>query len=58
MEDVSRMRPSVLRIAGADNGLRIELALGWFAGYDSYELAALTVLSHGPTVGIPPPSRS
>jgi len=52
------MRPSVLRIAGADNGLRIELALGWFAGYDSYELAALTVLSHGPTVGIPPPSRS
>lgn len=27
-----------------------ELGLGWFGGYDSYDLAALTLLSHGPPV--------
>ncbi|KAH8880730.1 hypothetical protein GQ53DRAFT_788505 [Thozetella sp. PMI_491] len=26
----------------------VELALGWFGGYDGYDLAALNLLSHGP----------
>ncbi len=29
---------------------RFELALGWFGNYDSYDLAALSLLSHGPPV--------
>ncbi|KAI1000469.1 hypothetical protein K3495_g7726 [Podosphaera aphanis] len=28
----------------------LELALPWFAGYDGYDLVALTILSHGPTL--------
>jgi hypothetical protein len=31
--------------------IRFELALGWFGKYDGYDLAALTLLSHGPPVG-------
>jgi hypothetical protein len=31
---------------------RIELALGWWGGYDGYDLAALSLLSHGPPVSI------
>ena len=31
---------------------RIELAIGWWGGYDGYDLAALTVLSHGPAVSV------
>lgn len=30
-----------------------ELALGWFANFDSVDLAALNLLSHGPTVSLP-----
>jgi hypothetical protein len=33
-------------------GNRIELAIGWWGGYDGYDLAALTVLSHGPAVSV------
>lgn len=29
-----------------------ELALGWFANFDSIDLASLNVLSHGPTVSL------
>jgi hypothetical protein len=29
---------------------RLELGVGWFGNYDSYDLAALNLLSHGPTV--------
>ena len=29
---------------------RFELGLGWFGDYDGYDIAALTVLSHGPPV--------
>lgn len=29
-----------------------ELALGWFANFDSVDLAALNLLSHGPTVSL------
>lgn len=29
-----------------------ELALGWFANFDSIDLAALNLLSHGPTVSL------
>ncbi len=28
----------------------LELAVGWFGDYDSYDLASLTMLAHGPTV--------
>jgi hypothetical protein len=31
-------------------GYRIELGIGWFGGYDGYDLAALSLLSHGPPV--------
>ncbi|RYP83235.1 hypothetical protein DL769_001431 [Monosporascus sp. CRB-8-3] len=31
----------------------LELALGWFGNYDSYDLAAMNVLSHGPPVSFP-----
>jgi hypothetical protein len=30
-----------------------ELALGWFANFDSVDLAALNLLSHSPTVSLP-----
>lgn len=30
---------------------RFQLGLGWFGDYDSYDLASLSLLSHGPTVG-------
>jgi hypothetical protein len=29
-----------------------ELGLGWWGGYDGYDLAALSLLSHGPPVSI------
>jgi hypothetical protein len=29
---------------------RFELGLGWFGDYDGYDLAALSLLSHGPPV--------
>ena len=29
---------------------RFELALGWYGNYDGYDLASLSLLSHGPTV--------
>lgn len=29
---------------------RFELALGWFGNFDSYDLAALNLLAHGPPV--------
>ena len=29
---------------------RLELGLGWFGDYDGYDLAALSLLSHGPPV--------
>lgn len=32
---------------------RFGLALGWFGNYDGYDLAALALLSHGPTVSAP-----
>lgn len=32
---------------------RAELALGWWGGYDGYDLASLVVLSHGPPVCCP-----
>jgi hypothetical protein len=28
----------------------LELGLGWFGNYDGYDLASLTLLSHGPLV--------
>lgn len=31
---------------------RTELGIGWYCDYDSYDLAALSLLSHGPPVGI------
>lgn len=34
----------------ANEECRFELGLGWFGGYDSYDLAALSLLSHGPPV--------
>lgn len=34
----------------ADCGCRFELALGWYGELDSIDLAALGVLSHGPSV--------
>lgn len=33
-----------------------ELALGWFANFDSVDLAALNFLSHSPTVSVSDPS--
>jgi hypothetical protein len=29
---------------------RFELGLGWFGDYDGYDLAAISLLSHGPPV--------
>lgn len=43
----SRERPSS-RYTNVNNSF--ELALGWFGNYDSYDLAALNLLSHGPPV--------
>lgn len=33
-----------------DAQISFELGLGWFGNYDSYDLAALNLLSHGPPV--------
>jgi hypothetical protein len=33
-----------------DRSKRFELGLGWLGNYDGYDLAALSVLSHGPPV--------
>jgi hypothetical protein len=32
---------------------RFELGLGWYGKYDGYDLAALSLLSHGPPVRNP-----
>jgi hypothetical protein len=32
---------------------RFALALGWFGDYDGYDLAALSLLAHGPAVSLP-----
>ncbi|GJC86466.1 hypothetical protein ColLi_09304 [Colletotrichum liriopes] len=42
-----RRSVSVLTIPVSD---RFELALGWFGNFDSYDLAALNLLAHGPPV--------
>jgi len=34
---------------------RFQLALAWFLGFDGFDVAALSLLSHGPTVSRPPP---
>jgi hypothetical protein len=49
MENVSR--PIRLQEV-AHNVSSFELGLGWFGNYDSYDLAALSLLSHGPPVCI------
>ena len=33
---------------------RFELGLGWFCDYDGYDLASLSLLSHGPPVSFQP----
>ena len=43
-----------LASTGADFGLRFELAVGWFGNYDGYDLASLSLLSHGPPVRTSP----
>jgi hypothetical protein len=48
MADVSRVVQTYLGYL-LING-RFELGLGWFGDYDSYDLAALSLLSHGPPV--------
>lgn len=41
------------REVGIMTALRLaELALGWFANFDSVDLAALNLLSHSPTVSL------
>jgi hypothetical protein len=37
---------------------RFELGLGWYGNYDGYDLAALTLLSHGPPVRHLPSAQS
>lgn len=32
---------------------RFALALGWFGDYDGYDVAALSLLAHGPAVSLP-----
>jgi len=41
---------TVPRYPKVSNRYRIELGIGWFGGYDGYDLAALSLLSHGPPV--------
>ena len=36
----------------ANEECRFELGLGWFGDYDGYDLAALSLLSHGPPVSL------
>ena len=48
MENVSAA-PSISRLR-IKSIFRFELGLGWYGNYDGYDLAALTLLSHGPQV--------
>lgn len=48
MEMVSRS--SLLGDIWLIDAISAELAVGWFGNYDSYDLASLVVLAHGPTV--------
>ncbi len=49
MENVSNYFPK-LEEPWTQRYCRLELGLGWYGNYDGYDLAALTLLSHGPSV--------
>jgi hypothetical protein len=50
MEDVSFVYLDLSNYTWLIPVCRLELALGWFGNYDGYDLAALSLLSHGPPV--------
>ena len=51
VEDVSPLLRYLLGMQMLIERCRFQLGLGWFGDYDSYDLASLSLLSHGPTVG-------
>lgn len=48
LEDVSINKQTTRSTVLTD--CRFELGVGWFGNYDGYDLASLSLLSHGPPV--------
>lgn len=51
---VSRSQDSWTEVAVLAGWRLVELALGWYGQLDSFDVAALDLLSHGPSVCSPP----